>query len=110
MPDFDRNTWLLIAGAAVALVALAVVVAARRGREQSETEYRVRRSQTLRIGFVLVLIASIVGFALSNTETVRIDWIVTVTRAPMVVVIALSGLVGFVAGVLVTYRSRASQS
>jgi uncharacterized integral membrane protein len=110
MPDLDRTTWLLIAAAAVVVVLLAIVIANRRGRERVEDEIRVRRSQTLRVGFVLILLALIVGFAVANTATVEIDWIATTTRAPMVVVIAVSGGVGFLAGILATYRSRPSQS
>lgn len=110
MPDLDRNTWLLLGAAAVVVIVLVVVIANRRGRERVEDEIRVRRSQTLRIGFVLVLLAIIVGFALANTDTVEIDWIATTTRAPMVIVIAVSGGVGFLAGVLATYRTRAPQS
>lgn len=110
MPDLDRNTWLLIGGAAVLVIALVFVVATRRGREQVQQEMKVRRSQSLRVGLVVLLLALIVGFAVANTEMVEIDWVVTATRAPMVVVIAVSGGVGFLAGVLVSYRSRSTQT
>ncbi len=106
MPDLDRNTWLLIGGAFVAFLLLVFVFASRRGRDQAEQAQKNRRGQTLRMSVTVVLVALIAGFAFSNTETVEIDWILTTTRAPMVVVIALSGGVGFLAGLLAWSRGR----
>lgn len=108
MPDLERNTWLLIGGALVALLLLVFAVASRRGKDQAERVQRIRRGQTLRIGLIIALVALMVGFALSNTATVEIDWIFIRTRAPMVVVIALSGGVGFLAGLLASNRARST--
>lgn len=108
MPDLDRNTWLLVGGALVALLLLVFTFAARLGRDRADNEQRIRRGQTLRVGLIVALLALILGFALANTGDVEIDWVLTTTRAPMVVVIALSGGVGFLAGLLAAYRSQSS--
>jgi uncharacterized integral membrane protein len=55
----------------------------------------------------LVLLVLIVLFAVANSQTVTIHWIVTTTQTPMIVVIAGCGLVGFAVGYLFA-RRRAS--
>ncbi|MEX1038597.1 MAG: LapA family protein [Acidimicrobiia bacterium] len=104
MPDLDTSTWLLIGAGALALIGLVIAIASRRGREQVEQEHKVRRSQTLRVVSVVVLLALIVAFAVANSHTVGVDWVFTETQAPMVLVIALSGAAGFLIGALVASR------
>lgn len=104
MPDFDASIWILIGAGALAVVGLIVAIASRRGRERVEQEHKIRRSQTLRVTLVVVLLALIVAFAVANSHTVGIDWVFTETQAPMVLVIALSGAAGFLIGALVAAR------
>lgn len=105
MPDFDTSAWMLIGAGALALVGLAIAIASRRGRERVEQEPQVRRSHTVRVTLVVVLLALIVLFAVANSHTVGIDWVFAETQAPMVLVIALSGAAGFLIGALVASRS-----
>jgi uncharacterized integral membrane protein len=53
-----------------------------------------------------VLGALVVVFAVLNSQSVKIDWIVTTTRAPLIVVIILCGLAGFALGTLAARRRR----
>ncbi len=48
-----------------------------------------------------ILIALVVLFALLNLNQVKVDWLVTSTKTPLVVVIVVSAAIGAVAGVLV---------
>jgi uncharacterized integral membrane protein len=57
----------------------------------------------------IVLVVLIVLFAVANSQSVTIHWIVTTTQTPMIVVIAGCGLIGFAAGWLVA-RRRASRA
>ncbi|CAN5740013.1 hypothetical protein BH23ACT4_BH23ACT4_04030 [soil metagenome] len=104
MPDFDTSMWLLIGAGALALIGLVVAIASRRGREQVEQEHKVRRSQTVRVVSVVVLLSLTVAFAVANSHKVGVDWLFTETQAPMVIVIALSVVTGFIIGALVTSR------
>lgn len=104
MPDLDASIWMLIGAGALALMGLFIAIASRRGREQVEQEHKIRRSQTLRVTLVVVLLALIVVFAVANSHTVGVDWVFAETRAPMVLVITLSGAAGFLIGALVTAR------
>ncbi len=104
MPDLDTSMWMLIGAGALALIALVVAIASRRGREQVEQEHKVRRSQTVRVVSVVVLLSLVVAFAVANSHQVGVDWIFTETQAPMVIVIALSVAAGFLLGALVTSR------
>jgi uncharacterized integral membrane protein len=58
----------------------------------------------------VVLVVLIVLFAVANSQTVTIHWIVTTTQTPMIVVIAGCGLVGFAAGWMFARRRAASRS
>lgn len=104
MPDIDTSLWMLIGAGALAVIGLVVAIASRRGREQVEQEHKIRRSQTLRVTVVVVLLALVVVFAVANSHDVGVDWVFTETRAPMVMVIALSVAAGFLIGALVTTR------
>lgn len=108
MPELSTQTWILLGAGALLVVVLIAVIAARAGRQRQEEEHRqeqqVRRSQTLRVVSIVVLLALIATFAVVNGDNVSIDWIFTETNAPMVVVIALSGAIGFLLGALVASR------
>lgn len=110
MSELGWTEWILIGAGALLLVGLIVAIATRSGREQQQEEQRheqeIRRSQTLRVVSIVVLLALIVSFAIANAHTVSIDWVFTQTDAPMVLVIALSGGVGFLVGALVASRRR----
>lgn len=68
------------------------------------TEKRIRAKQTLRI-LVFVLVAGILAlWAFANTDEVAVDWLVDTTRGPLVVVIAISALLGFLLGAVATWR------
>ncbi len=56
------------------------------------------------------IIAAVIGglivlFALVNSQTVTIHWVVTTTQTPLIVVIAVCGLLGFAAGWLIARRA-----
>lgn len=104
MPDFGIETWILIGAVALLVLGVIVAIAARSGREQQEQEQKIRRSQTLRVVSIVALLAVIVAFAVANAETVSINWVFAQTDAPMVLVIALSGVIGFLVGALVVSR------
>jgi uncharacterized integral membrane protein len=55
---------------------------------------------------VATLIAAvIVVFGLSNSQTVTIHWVLATTQTPLIVVIAVCGLLGFCAGWLLARRA-----
>lgn len=68
------------------------------------TEKRIRAKQTFRI-LVLVAIAGVLAlWAFANTEEVAVDWLIDTTRGPLIVVIAISALLGFLLGAVATWR------
>lgn len=70
------------------------------------TERRIRAGQTFRIVVLVVVAAVLATWALANQEDVEIDWLVDTTRGPLVVVIAVSAVLGFLLGVMVAWRRR----
>ncbi len=54
-----------------------------------------------------VLVIVVGGFALLNSQQVKVNWLVSTTRTPLIVVIVLAGLIGFGGGVLSSGRRRA---
>jgi uncharacterized integral membrane protein len=52
----------------------------------------------------LVLAGAGVAFAVANLDEVKVEWIVADSRTPLIVVIALSMLVGAALGFLVSRR------
>jgi uncharacterized integral membrane protein len=56
-----------------------------------------------------VLVVLIVLFAVANSQTVTIHWVVTTTQTPMIIVIAGCGFVGFAAGWIFARRRAASR-
>jgi uncharacterized integral membrane protein len=69
-----------------------------------------RNKPTPRTITAVVLLVLIVLFAVANSQTVTIHWVVTTTQTPMIVVIAGCGLVGFAVGYLVARRRAASRN
>lgn len=106
MPQLEPAVWALIGGGVVIVIILVGLLAARRGRRDEQREQKVRRSQTVRVVLVVLLLTLIVGFAVANRQAVTFDWLVTSTTAPLFVVVGLSGLSGFLVGVLVAYRRK----
>lgn len=70
------------------------------------TTSRDRRS-TARLIAAGLLGAVLAVFGALNSQTVRIHWIVTTTRVPMIVVILASGVVGALVVWLFSLRRRA---
>lgn len=72
---------------------------------ESPSDGRSRRHQTL---LVVGLVAAGLGvlFALVNLDRVKVDWVVGSSHSPLVVVIAISFLLGAATGAL-TMRRRA---
>lgn len=52
----------------------------------------------------LVLLAIVILFAVANSRSTKITWIVASSRAPLFVVVAICVAVGFAAGYLVAQR------
>jgi len=50
------------------------------------------------LGVVLIV------FAVLNSQTVKIHWIITTTRSPLILVIVVAGLLGFAIGWFVSRR------
>jgi uncharacterized integral membrane protein len=54
------------------------------------------RKELARAGALLVLVGIFIAFALLNLKDVRVDWILGSGRAPLIIVIVISLLVGIV--------------
>jgi uncharacterized integral membrane protein len=65
------------------------------------------RKGTARLIAALVLGALLTLFAVLNSQSVRIHWIVTTTDVPMIVVIVACGLIGAIVAWLIARRRRA---
>ena len=68
------------------------------------TEKRIRAKQTFRILLFVVIAGVLALWAFANTDEVTVDWLVDTTRGPLVVVIAISALLGFLLGAVATWR------
>lgn len=68
------------------------------------TEKRIRARQTFRILLFVVIGGVLALWAFANTDEVAVDWLVDTTRGPLVVVIAISALLGFLLGAVATWR------
>jgi uncharacterized integral membrane protein len=63
--------------------------------DQPKAEPRNRREQTRTVALLLLAIL-ITVFAVLNVKQVKVDWIVGSGKAPLIIVIAISLLVGIV--------------
>ena len=65
-------------------------------------EKKIRTRQTARIVVVVVLVAAMVAFAIDNSQTVEIGWLVGSSDLPLWIVIVgtfvVGGIAGYVAG------------
>jgi uncharacterized integral membrane protein len=66
-------------------------------RQEPTAPTRSRREMA-RDGFVLAVVVVAVVFAVVNIDSVKVDWIVDSSRAPLIIVIAISVIAGFVLG------------
>jgi uncharacterized integral membrane protein len=64
-------------------------------REQPQAESRGRREQARTVALLLLAVL-ITVFAVLNVNKVEVDWIVGSGKAPLIIVIAISLLVGIV--------------
>jgi len=71
--------------------------------EASETTKADRKERNRRIA-ALVVGVLIVVFAIVNTNKVKVSWIITSTTTPLIVVIAVSFLLGLAGGYLLRGR------
>lgn len=70
------------------------------------TEKRIRAKQTFRI-LSFVLIAGVLAlWAFANTDDVEVDWLFDTTTGPLIVVIGISAALGFLLGVVASWRQR----
>ena len=75
----------------------------------TESTVAPERKLTPRTVVAAVLGGLVVLFAVVNTQTVTIHWIVTTTDTPLIVVIAGCGLIGFAVGWLIARRAARRQ-
>jgi uncharacterized integral membrane protein len=66
------------------------------GQRQAATTRRRRRSsgELVRLGLAAVVGGLVLAFIVLNTQQVSVDWIVTTTKTPLIVVILVSLAVG----------------
>ena len=74
-------------------------------RPGSTASKRTRREQARTAGAVLLAVL-ITLFAVLNTESVEVNWIFGSSKAPLIIVIVVSLLVGIVMTYLLERRSR----
>jgi uncharacterized integral membrane protein len=72
---------------------------------EKEAARRSKRERT-RTGAIVVLVALIVAFAFENLGDVKVDWIFGSGKAPLIVVIVVSLLVGILITYVAERRSR----
>ena len=60
-----------------------------------------RRKVNVKLIVIGVFVALLVVFALLNTHEVGVDWVFDTVRAPMILVIVLSAVLGFAIGFVV---------
>lgn len=70
--------------------------AQRSGSDRQPTAERRGTRDTARVAGMIALAALFVVFALLNLNEVKVDWIIGSGRAPLIIVIVISLLVGIV--------------
>lgn len=68
-------------------------------------ERRIRWGQSIRVLVAILAIGFLVLFSVLNSDDVNIDYAFGDTDAPMIVVIVVSAVGGFVLGLLAAWRS-----
>lgn len=81
-------------------------------RNRTEAEKRSRDVRRDRRATARTVAAAVLGvlltlFAVLNSQTVRVHWVVTTTDVPLIVVIAVCGLIGAAIAWLFVWRRRA---
>jgi uncharacterized integral membrane protein len=76
------------------------------GKGSQPKAARRDRKEALRGGAMLVLAAIFIAFALLNLEDVHVNWIIGSGKAPLIIVIVISLLVGIVLTYAVERMSR----
>jgi uncharacterized integral membrane protein len=71
--------------------------------ERRSTVKRAARSRTLA---ALVIAAVLIAFGVANSDEVPVDWIVTTTQTPLIIVIGVSALLGAILGFAAARRMR----
>ncbi len=77
----------------------------REDRERRHDE-GTRRNVNPKLVVAIVLVALLLLFGIVNGDRVEVDFLVTSQRAPLIVVIALSAVLGAVIGALVQWVAR----
>jgi uncharacterized integral membrane protein len=80
------------------------------GRDGQPKAERRGTRETARAGGLVVLAALFTIFALLNLNQVKVNWIIGSGRAPLIIVIVISLLVGIVLTYLVDRMSRRGRS
>jgi uncharacterized integral membrane protein len=75
------------------------------GRDPATPSPRSRRDQArLAVGALAIVAAT--ALTLSNTQKVRIDWVVTTTETPLIVALLVSTLLGALLGIAAVRQRR----
>jgi uncharacterized integral membrane protein len=78
------------------------------GASKPKPDKRKRREQA-RTVVAIVLAILITLFAVLNTEEVKVNWIFGTTKTPLIIVIAVSAIVGAVLALFVQRQRRSSK-
>ena len=73
---------------------------------QSTTPARRSRRDQLRLAGGAVAIVVATAFVLSNTQKVRIDWVVATTETPLILALLVAILLGAALGILAVRQQR----
>ena len=76
-----------------------------RGRRRRKDGMEVDRGFESKTLAALVVGVAIIAFAVANNHDVKVDFLVTTTNAPLVIVIVIAMLLGFVLGNLLRRRT-----
>jgi uncharacterized integral membrane protein len=76
------------------------------GPPAASRERRIAARQWGWIVLAVLLIVVLVALIVANTESVRVDWVFGSDRQPLVGVLFVAALVGWVLGILTTYFVR----
>jgi uncharacterized integral membrane protein len=76
---------------------------AQPGEKAPVKKQRAIASKTIAAVVVAFLL---IAFGLSNNDSVSVDYLVVTRNSPLIVVIAVSALLGALAGALLVYRAR----
>ncbi|MHB8531318.1 MAG: hypothetical protein ACYDC2_01225 [Solirubrobacteraceae bacterium] len=76
--------------------------------DEAQDHKQARRStrEVVRIGVAVVLTILITLFAVLNLDEVKVDWVVGSGKAPLIIVIVVSVLIGIVLSYIAEHRSR----